>query len=433
MLQSNNRKYAIALVLMMLFSVTTVLGAGMGDGSGSSGPPGPPGDADRVNRPDTVPSGFAYMYNASGPQVFQFRNMTMQFHANMQMEMNISCESGLRLQYLDIKLQLRNSLMLHVNARLGPPEGIDPPRDGVYHYLEIEPNNTEGIQARMRLYIDEEEMQGLANRSINRHQLRWSYWNGSDWAPVHSWMDDEGFLVCDTNHFSSWTVREMKDPPSMHTPNIPGIPEHAKAYNYSHMTPQGFQWTTRENEGLMFAFQNMNMLLNCTRSMEMNITAGDGVVERLFRLQLNPGEPVQLRMNIQLNPMGDAEAPEMGIGFYAEIESNGTGPMNAKLALHVDAEMLQQKLNREVNTSQLRWAYWSGSAWQVVDSTLDDESVLECETDHFSTWTILEVAQETGDVTSDDEKPGGIPGFPYHSVVIGVLLATLIAYMFRDK
>ena len=85
----------------------------------------------------------------------------MQFHAKRQMEMNISCEPGLRLHYLDMQLQLQNSLKLHVNARLGPPEGIDPPRDGVYHYLEIEPNNTEGIQARMRLYIDEEEMQGL--------------------------------------------------------------------------------------------------------------------------------------------------------------------------------------------------------------------------------------------------------------------------------
>jgi len=235
------------------------------------------------------------------------------------------------------------------------------------------------------------------------------------------------------NHFSFWTVREMKDPPLMPTPNVPGVHEHAKAYNYTHMTPHGFQWTTSENEGLMFAFKNMNMLLNCTRNMEMNITAGDGVVERLFRLQLNPGEPVQLHMNLQLSPIGGAKAPENGIGFYAEIESNGTGPMDAKLGLHVDAEMLQQKLNREVNASQLRWAYWDGSAWQAVDSTLDDESVLECETDHFSTWTILEIAQETGDVTSDDEKPGGIPGFPYHSVVIGVLLATLIAYMLKYK
>ena len=436
MLQFNNRKFVIALILMMLFSVTTVLGAGMGGGSGSSGPPGPPGDADRVNRPDTVPSGFAHRYNASGPQVFQFRNMTMQFNANRQMEMNISCEPGLRLQYLDMQLQLRNSLTLHVNARLGPPEGIEPPRDGVYHYLEIEPNNTEGIQARMRLYIDEEEMQGLANRSVNRQQLRWSYWNGSDWAPVHSWMDEEGFLVCDTNHFSSWTVREMKEPPSMPTPNIAGVPEHAKAYNYSHMTPQGFQWTTRENEGLLFAFKNMNMLLNCTRNMEMNITAADDVVEKLFRLQFNPAESVHLHLNLQVNPMGGAEAPEKGVGFYADIESNGTGSMDARLGLHVDAAMLGEKLNREVNASQLRWAYWNGSAWQVVDSTLDDESVLECETDHFSTWTILEVAQETVDDTPDDtgdETPGGIPGFPYTSVVIGLLLATLIVYTSRNK
>ncbi len=45
-------------------------------------------------------------------------------------------------------------------------------------------------------------------------------------------------------------------------------------------------------------------------------------------------------MNLQLNPMGGAEALEKGIGFYADIESNGTGPMDAKLGLHVDAEML---------------------------------------------------------------------------------------------
>jgi len=71
-----------------------------------------------------------------------------------------------------------------------------------------------------------------------------------------------------------------------------------------------------------------------------------------------------------------------------------------------------------------------------VDSTLDGEGVVECETNHFSTWTILEVAQETPDDTPDDtgdDSQGGIPGFPYDSVVLGVLLAALLAYMFRDK
>jgi len=151
-------------------------------------------------------------------------------------------QSSNKLPNLDMQNQLQHNLMLNVSARLGPIEGVTPPGDGVYHYLDIEPNNTEGIQTRMRLYVDEVEMQGLANRSVNRNQLIWSYWNGSEWAPVRSWLDEEGFLVCDTDHFSLWTVREMKESSSMPTPNVPGLPEHAKAYNYSHMTPMGFQW-----------------------------------------------------------------------------------------------------------------------------------------------------------------------------------------------
>ncbi len=420
---------------MMFFSLTTVLKAGIGN-PGHSEPPDPPGNAYQVNMSDTTPNGFTYHYNTSGPQVFQFKNMTMQFHANQQMEMNISSEPGLQLHYLDIQLQLQHSLMLNVNVRLSPPDGIDPSGEGVYHYLEIEPNNTEGIQARMRLYIDEEEIQDLANKSINRNQLRWCYWNGSEWAPIHSWIDEEGFLVCDTDHFSIWTVREMKNPPSMPTPNIPGIPEHTKSYNYSHMTPQAFEWIIRENDGTVFQFKNMTMLFNGTRNMEMNITADDDLSQKLFRLQLNSGEPMQLQLNLHLNVPYNIEALEKGVGFYANIESNGTGPMDAKLGLYVDAAMLGEKLNREVNASQLRWAYWKGSAWQVVDSTLEEEGILECETDHFSTWTVLEVEQETPDETPDDNgdnNQGGIPGFPYDSVVIGVILVVLLAHVFRKK
>jgi len=431
MVQSKSRRYAAVLFLMMIFSVSTVLGSGIG-GSGSSGPPDPPGGAYRVNMSDTTPHGFIHRYNASGPQVLQFRNMTIQLHANKHMEMNITGEPGLRLHYLDMQLQLQHNLKLNINASFGPPEGIHTPGDGVYHYLEIEPNNTEGIQARMRLYIDNEEIQGLANRSVNRNQLRWCYWSGSDWTPVHSWLDEEGFLVCDTDHFSLWTVREMKKPPSMPTPNIPGIPEHAKSYNYSHMSPQAFQWTIQKNEGAVFQFKNMTMLFNGTKNMEMNITAGDNVEQKLFRLQINPDTPVQLQLNLQMNSPENAEGPENGIGFYANIESNGSGPMDARLGLHVDDAVLSDRLNRAVNASQLRWAYWNGATWQVVASSIDGEGILECETDHFSTWTILEVAQDTPDDPGDDNQ-GGIPGFPYDSVVFGIILAALLTYMMRNK
>jgi hypothetical protein len=441
MLKSDSRKYAVITALLMLsalfFPLTSILGAGIGEGPGPSGPPDPPGDAHRVNMSETIPNGFVYRYNTSDPQVFQFRNMTMQFYANRQFEVNITGEPGLRLHYLDMQLQLQHSLMLNVRTRLGPPDDIQGPHDGVYHYIELEPNGTANIQARIRLYIDQKEVEGLANRSVNRNLLRWCYWNGSDWAPVHSWIDEEGFLVCDTDHFSLWTIREMKEPLTMPTPNIPGVPNHVKTYNYSHMTPQEFRWTIHENEGRLFAFRNMTLMINCTRNMEMNLTAGDNVVQRLFRLQLNPVEALRLNMNLQINPPGNAEEPEKGIGFYIEIESNSSEPVNAKLGLHVDAAELEEKLGREVNSTQLRWAFWNGTMWQHVETTLGEDDILECETDHFSTWTILEVELDTGDTAGNgDETDGsgqGIPGFPYESLTMGLLIAILLVYMFKNN
>jgi len=440
MLKSDTRKYVVVTALLMLsamfFPLTPIQGAGMGEGPGPSGPPDPPGDAHRVNMSETVPNGFVYRYNTSGPQVFQFRNMTMQFYANRQLEMNITGEPGLRLHYLDMQLQLQHALMLNVRARLGPPDDIKGPSDGVYHYLELEPNSTANIQARMRLYIDQEEVESLANRSVNRNLLRWCYWNGSDWASVHSWMDEEGFLVCDTDHFSLWTIREMKEPPTMPTPNIPGVPSHVKAYNYSYMTPQEFRWTIQENDGVLFSFRKMTMMVNCTRNMEMNVTAGDNVVQRLFRLQLKPVEALRLNMNLQINPPGNAEEPEKGIGFYLEIESNSTEPVNAKLGLHVNATELEEKLGREVNSTQLRWAFWNGTMWRYVDTTLGEDDILECETDHFSTWTIAEVEEEP--VQPDEPEPDepqdtGGKWYFYIGAALVVVGAIAVFFIFRKR
>ncbi len=439
MSKSDTRKYVAVTAILMLSSMflplTSIQGANMGERPEPPGPPDPPGDAYRINMSEIVPQGFMYRYNTSGPQVFQFRNMTMQFYANRQFEMNITGEPGLRLHYLDMQLQLQHALMLNARARLGPPDDIQGPSDGVYHYIELEPNNTANIQARMRLYIDQFEIEGLVNRIVNRNLLRWCYWNGSDWAPVHSWIDEEGFLVCDTDHFSLWTIREMKEPPTMPTPNIPGVPNHAKAYNYSYMTPQEFRWKIQENEGIMFTFRNMAMMINCTRNMEINFTAGDNVVQKLFRLQLKPGEALRLNMNLKINPPGNAVEPEKGIGFFFDIESNSSEPVNARLGLHVDAAELEDKLGREVNVTQLRWAFWNGTMWQYIDTMLGEDDVLECETDHFSTWTILEIALDTGDTNGDETEDGGqgIPGFPYESLTVGLLLVILLLYMSKNN
>jgi len=39
------------------------------------------------------------------------------------------------------------------------------------------------------------------------------YWNRTraEWETVESHMDQNGYLVCNTDHFSTWTVAEIED------------------------------------------------------------------------------------------------------------------------------------------------------------------------------------------------------------------------------
>jgi hypothetical protein len=39
------------------------------------------------------------------------------------------------------------------------------------------------------------------------------YWNrtSAEWEAVESYMDQNGYLVCNTDHFSTWTVAEISE------------------------------------------------------------------------------------------------------------------------------------------------------------------------------------------------------------------------------
>jgi hypothetical protein len=42
------------------------------------------------------------------------------------------------------------------------------------------------------------------DREVNASRLTWMYWNQtrSQWEAVESFMDQNGYLVCNTDHFS---------------------------------------------------------------------------------------------------------------------------------------------------------------------------------------------------------------------------------------
>jgi hypothetical protein len=58
-----------------------------------------------------------------------------------------------------------------------------------------------------------------------------------------------------------------------------------------------------------------------------------------------------------------------------------------------------------------------------VDSTLTDENVLEADTDHFSTWAIIQVEETTEPETTTST---GIP-MPTLFIAIGIVAALLFS------
>ena len=78
-------------------------------------------------------------------------------------------------------------------------------------YWGLEPNATLQLRIQLRLHINEFALNAELNRQINREQLRWMYWNQAQnrWEAVDSSIDADGYLVCETTHFSTWTVAEM--------------------------------------------------------------------------------------------------------------------------------------------------------------------------------------------------------------------------------
>lgn len=43
-------------------------------------------------------------------------------------------------------------------------------------------------------------------------RLSWFYWDRTeqDWVAVVSFLDQNGYLICETDHFSTWTTAKLE-------------------------------------------------------------------------------------------------------------------------------------------------------------------------------------------------------------------------------
>jgi hypothetical protein len=395
--------------------------------------PGVSGEFKFINMTEAMVKIMLQNFTAGVPNMYRFENMTMMINASRSMVLNITADQAMRMRYLDLDIDNRRPLMLRIHANATPPRGLLAPEDGVCRYLELEPNSTEPVRLRMRLHVEEANLNREMMRNVEIQRLRWAHWNGSDWEAVTSWIDEHGYLVADGLCSGNWTVREMERPPTVHAPDVPGLPRGSRAYNYTMVTPKRFVWTMRERERAVFAFRNMTMMFNSTRNIELNITAGGGVAHRFFSLDVDPGESVNLDMNVQVEPPGGVAAHARSIGVYLEIEPNSTGPMRAELGLAIDMEAVRERLGEDVDPERLRWMWWNGSSWVSVDSAIDEDGVLKASTDHFSTWTVAEVEEQPDEPTEPDEPRDGVQWYVYVGAALVVVGAIAVFFVVRKR
>ena len=203
-------------------------------------------------------------------------------------------------------------------------------------------------------------------------------------------------------------------------PEVPGVPDDAVQYNKTEVTPVAEMEQVAAGEPALFQYRNMTMLMNCSQNCEVILTTEPEVTPKTFWLSIEPNQTMMFTMNLSRSPLQGEMVNERCLNFYLGIEPNAELKLQAQIKLLINQSKLSQELNREVNASRLTWTYWNQTRaeWEVVESHMDQNGYLVCNTDHFSTWTVTELADAT-------EPPADIPqsGIPVVYIYIGVAVA----------
>jgi hypothetical protein len=215
---------------------------------------------------------------------------------------------------------------------------------------------------------------------------------------------------------------------------VPGVPDNAVQYNKTDVTPVAQMEQVQAGEPALFQYRNMTMLMNCTRNCSLVVTVDPTVKPQLFGLSIEPNQTMTLTMNLSGSPLEGAQTMERTLNCYYGIEPNATLQLRGQLRLHINQTELSQQLNREVNASRLTWMYWNRTQnqWETVESYMDQNGYLVCNTDHFSTWTVAEISEAT-ESPSPETTNTGIPMEYIAGIIVVVIIALGVGLYANSK
>ena len=204
---------------------------------------------------------------------------------------------------------------------------------------------------------------------------------------------------------------------------VPGVPDNVVQYNKTDMTPVAQIEQVQAGEPALFQYRNMTMLMNCTRNCSLVVTIDPTVKPQLFGLSVEPNQTMTLTMNLSGSTLEGAQTMQGSLNCYFGIEPNATLQLHGQLRLHINQTELSQQLNREVNASRLTWMYWNRTRaeWETVESYMDQNGYLVCNTDHFSTWTVAEILESTE--ASEATNTNLSMEYVYAGIIVIVIIA----------
>ncbi|MCK4884528.1 hypothetical protein KAS24_00515 [Candidatus Bathyarchaeota archaeon] len=205
----------------------------------------------------------------------------------------------------------------------------------------------------------------------------------------------------------------------------PDMPQNAVQFNRTDITPSGYLESLQAMETTVCFYKNFTLMMNCTENCELNLTLDPQVRNRIISVSVDPNQTMMLTMNVSASPPQGEAVMERTLNFYMVLETDATLQLQSQLRLHINQAELSTELGREVNASKLIWHYWdpTQNQWTPVESYMDQNGYIVCNTDHFSTWTVAEV-----------ENPDQIPENIHVYTVIGlIVIVTAAAALWKRK
>jgi hypothetical protein len=217
--------------------------------------------------------------------------------------------------------------------------------------------------------------------------------------------------------------------------SAPYTSENAKQYNKTDVTPKGEIQQIGAQEQTIFRYRNMTMTMNCTQNCTLSFTADEEVTPKEFGLTVDPNQTMTLAMNLTKSPLNGAMVNERCLNFYLGIEPDAVLELQAQIRLRMNQTELNQNMNREINASSLTWMYWNQTQmqWEKVESYMDQNGYLVCNTNHFSTWTVAEIVSEEQTPTQQDDYNGLPLAILFALPVVAIVFVIVSAIIYKKR